>query len=575
MKIKGPGKVLLILLLVGGLFAAKTFWWDKRPQEVREAVKIDRIILPDAPEASLNGSNAIKLPLPTTKPAFNGGTEIRWNIMAWQSQNSLVLANGGLKTTKESLIDKAKLDITLNRQDNCSQSVTEMVKFIEDYKENPSTPGFFMTFMGSGIPAYFYTTSKAVEHLGPEYQPIIFLTSGKSYGEDQVIGDIKYKRNPQLLRGAVCRGVRMDGDIDLILKFCADNNIPVNANEKTYDVNALNLSYTPDFLQAVVDYNSNLQEKRKLVKDGRTTGKDTIVGIDLVGTWTPGDVNAINGRGGVTIISTRDYASMMPNITITCKKWLNDHRTDVENLIVALSQSGDQIRSYDEAKRYACKLNSQVYNEQDENYWYRYYNGEERGSDTFLGGSMVFNLADMTNIFGLNGGPDIYRSVYNTFGNIQSKLYPEDLPSIVPYEKAVDKSLLMGVMLNHPDLLEGKALETQYANNITETVSNRSVQIQFELGSAVIKRESYMQLDDIFNSATVADGLKIGIYGHTDKSGSDRINIPLSKSRAQAVADYLLKKGISYNRIEVEGYGSSKPIGSAYENRRVEIVLGK
>jgi outer membrane protein OmpA-like peptidoglycan-associated protein len=88
-------------------------------------------------------------------------------------------------------------------------------------------------------------------------------------------------------------------------------------------------------------------------------------------------------------------------------------------------------------------------------------------------------------------------------------------------------------------------------------------------------------LDEIFESAVVAEGLKLGVYGHTDNNGSDDINIPLSEKRADAVKNYLLGKGLGVNRIETRGYGSSKPVADNStaagrgRNRRVEIVLGQ
>ena len=88
-------------------------------------------------------------------------------------------------------------------------------------------------------------------------------------------------------------------------------------------------------------------------------------------------------------------------------------------------------------------------------------------------------------------------------------------------------------------------------------------------------------LDEIFQSAVVAEGLKLGVYGHTDNSGSDDVNAPLSEKRASAVKDYLLSKGLAADRIETKGYGSSRPVadnGTAdgrSHNRRVEIMLGE
>lgn len=576
-KVKGPGKVALIILVMVGLFFGGR-WYLARPKTVGESQTLGKISVPDVEESSLTGTAAVKLPIPSTTPS-GVGLKIVWNEMAWNSQTSLNFANGGPLTTKGSLIEKAGMNIQITRQDNCTQSCTDMIKYIGEYKEGKTKDGFFITFMGSGIPAYLRGISEATKSLGPEYAPVAFLTFGKSYGEDQIIGDEKYRSNPQLLRGAVCHGVRMDGDQDLIIKFASDNNVPVNGNEKLYYPDALNLSYSPDFLVAVNDYNQNVKQTRKVVLNGKT-GKDTTVGIDLVATWTPGDVNAMNGRGGVTIISTKKYASVMPNITLTCRKFLNDNRSTLEALVVALAQAGDQVRSFDEIKKYACALNAQIWNEQTGDYWYRYYNGVKQGGGTQLGGSMVFNLADMSKMMGLNGTPDIYKEIYNTFGKLQSKLYPVDLPDFVEYSKAVDKSLMQAVVSNHPELLEGKPLETDYTGAITSTVTSKDVHINFETGSAVISESSAQTLRDIYSSAVTAEGLKLGVYGHTDNVGAPDQNKSLSLKRAQSVKNWLVQKGIPSNRIDVQGFGEEQPAADnttdagRAANRRVQIILG-
>jgi len=575
-KIKPAGKLGIILILVGVFFFAGK-WWMGRPKQVGESQTVGKVAVPDTEEASLTGTASAKLPLPSDK--ISGvGLKIVWNQMAWNSQTSINYANGGANTTKGSLFEKAGLNVQIVRQDNCTQSCTDMIKYIQEYAEGKTKDGFFITFMGSGIPAYLNGIHEATKSLGPEYAPVAFLTTGKSYGEDQVIGAERFKTNPQTLRGSICHGVRMDGDLDLIIKFAGDNGISVNTDEKLYYPDAVNLSYSADFLSAVNDYNQNLKQTRKIVRNGKTAG-DTTVGIDMVATWTPGDVNAFNGRGGVTIISTKKYASVMPNITITCRKFLNDNRSTIEQMIAAIAQAGDQVRSFDDVKKFATNLNAKIWNEQDGNYWYTYYNGKRMG-DSQLGGSMVFNLADISKMFGLNGTPDIYREVYNTFGKLQSKLYPKDLPSIVEYSKAVDKSFMASVVSNHPELLEGKPLEVDYSGNITTTVASKDVHINFEFGSAIISQSSAATLQEIYSSAVTAEGLKIGVYGHTDNVGNPEANRALSEKRAQAVKDFLVKKGIPSQRIEAMGLGEEEPIADnstesgRAANRRVQIKLG-
>ncbi len=72
----------------------------------------------------------------------------------------------------------------------------------------------------------------------------------------------------------------------------------------------------------------------------------------------------------------------------------------------------------------------------------------------------------------------------------------------------------------------------------------------------------------------------VAIKGHTDKSGNDNINIPLSQKRAESVSNYLKQSGVTSSQIRsVEGLGSSEPVAGHENtvkdatNRRVEVFL--
>ena len=204
-----------------------------------------------------------------------------------------------------------------------------------------------------------------------------------------------------------------------------------------------------------------------------------------------------------------------------------------------------------------------------------------QGIEVALGGSMAFNLADAANMFGLgNDHLDRYKIVYNTFGVILTKMYPTIMATYPDYSKVIDKSFLASVVSNHPELLEGKALKVQYASKITSQVSSKAYQIQFESGSSTISPASETVLEEILHSAVVAEGLKVGVYGHTDNIGNPQSNQILSENRAIAVKRYLMSKGLPEQEIESQGFGDTQPIASnasaigRSQNRRVQIVLG-
>ncbi len=102
--------------------------------------------------------------------------------------------------------------------------------------------------------------------------------------------------------------------------------------------------------------------------------------------------------------------------------------------------------------------------------------------------------------------------------------------------------------------------------------------ITFDTGSDVIRPESGPTLRKILAILQENDGLKFEIQGHTDSQGGDKVNIPLSDKRAQAVKAWLVGQGIAASRLTTKGLGATKPLkpndtaeGRA-ENRRVEFV---
>ena len=105
-KLKPAGKILVIAIIVtAGILSVK--WYQAQPKEAGKAVEVGKVVLPDAPEASLN-DHAVLLALPSSNESVNGGSRIIWERMAWNAQFSGMYANGGVRTTKGSLFEDRK-----------------------------------------------------------------------------------------------------------------------------------------------------------------------------------------------------------------------------------------------------------------------------------------------------------------------------------------------------------------------------------------------------------------------------------------------------------------------------------
>ncbi len=105
-----------------------------------------------------------------------------------------------------------------------------------------------------------------------------------------------------------------------------------------------------------------------------------------------------------------------------------------------------------------------------------------------------------------------------------------------------------------------------------------SRRLQFDVDSADITDGSEVTLAPVVTLLRDYPQISIEITGHTCWLGSDEYNLALSEKRADAVADYLVGRGIDAKRLFVKGAGESEPLESNLteagrrSNRRVEIV---
>lgn len=105
--------------------------------------------------------------------------------------------------------------------------------------------------------------------------------------------------------------------------------------------------------------------------------------------------------------------------------------------------------------------------------------------------------------------------------------------------------------------------------------------IHFDLDKATLKEESYPEIDNLFQVLIQNPSMIIQINGHTDSLNTETYNMDLSMRRAKTVAEYLISKGISPQRLKWKGYGETLPLtnntteeGRAM-NRRVEFIVLK
>ncbi|MBW2286937.1 MAG: OmpA family protein [Deltaproteobacteria bacterium] len=101
--------------------------------------------------------------------------------------------------------------------------------------------------------------------------------------------------------------------------------------------------------------------------------------------------------------------------------------------------------------------------------------------------------------------------------------------------------------------------------------------VLFSLNSDVIDEAGAREIEWFLEKIAPSPMVRIGVKGYTDSTGSEAQNAPLSNTRAWAVQDYLVSRGVAPERISASGYSASDPARTntnakgRTQNRRAEI----
>ena len=550
-----------------------------------------------------NVSKGEELPLPTSDVStkVEASKLIRIAEYAWNANSGMIVANGGPKTTKGSLMEAGGVNLEIVRLDGVNDLRNMQLKFVEEYASGKDYPvsdksAFGVSIMGDGCPFYITTTQKALdEKFGKgKYHVQVIGSYGLSHGEDKVIGPKAWKDNPQSMRGCVISSVIGDGDWVVAVNYASVNKIPVNPDPKTYDANAINFvpSENDDYINSVKELiksqNQGYTVPLKEVVNGKLTGKTINHKIDGATTWTPGDKLAFDNLTGFTdVVSTKDFVNQMSASLVVIKEWALAHEKEVKSILKQTYVGSNQFKMYDKWTRKAAECVAKTYNFETADYWYNLFKGQKgtkNGLDYNIGGTSVFNYADAIQYYGMGAdNNNRYKAVYNQVSIYLTDLNPcgfnESCKSgVVSYEDAVNLYFLTSIK---DGVYAGKTEKVDYSKTQTQVMANGHWNINFETGSSNIKG-SEKDLEEIYNLLVQAEGSKVKVVGYTDNVGNPQSNIELSKGRANSVVQYLTSRGISKNRFQlVDGKGDAEPIASnktaegKAQNRRVDITLLK
>ncbi|SHI96013.1 Outer membrane protein OmpA [Malonomonas rubra DSM 5091] len=131
-----------------------------------------------------------------------------------------------------------------------------------------------------------------------------------------------------------------------------------------------------------------------------------------------------------------------------------------------------------------------------------------------------------------------------------------------------------------PVIVSREDIEQKYAQVLAvEPEAPARFLLYFEQGSTNLTSASEGLLTQIVNEVAERNANSLGIYGHSDRTGSDEYNLRLSLQRAEAVRDLLQERGVDVKAIDLDSHGEGNPLIPTADgvaeprNRRVEVIV--
>lgn len=280
--------------------------------------------------------------------------------------------------------------------------------------------------------------------------------------------------------------------------------------------------------------------------------------VDAAVIWDPDLSLAVKNTGAHVVYSTKSATNLIFDVMVCDSKYLATPagRENVQKFVTGWMEGVKAARANPDGAVQALVDTQEMFK----------LLAKDQGAGFIKGlfTNVVWTgVEDNVRILGLSGDTNHYERVYKQFDQIYraaGALANPNSPVINPadsFDYTFIKSIAGGVQAAAaPTFTEsGRAKATRAA--VTKPVF-----INFDSGSSELTAKSKKTIDtELVPFIENNGGAYIELSGNTDSVGSDSVNIPLSKRRAQAVADYLVKQWeIPAARLKVVGNGSGKPI---------------
>ncbi len=301
--------------------------------------------------------------------------------------------------------------------------------------------------------------------------------------------------------------------------------------------------------------------------------------VDAAVVWSPDDILSLKAVPGSRVLeSTRSAAYIIADVFMAKRNYLENNRDKIAKVYEGWMKGAAEINSDANARKKAASILAREFTER----------GTALTDDEaaeMIGNVRLTTHGDNLNFFGLASGykgvsgNDLYSEMsikYTDLGYIEGRV-----PNWrqIAYPSFVNNATLNGAI--HAAEGAKEFSKASKSDETKEAIATKRVSINFRTAEYQLDENSKYIIDKEFVSIAKAFGnARIRVEGNTDNTGGYANNIALSKRRAQAVADYLIREyNMPRNRFIVVGNGPDKPVATndnergRSQNRRTDFEL--
>ena len=301
--------------------------------------------------------------------------------------------------------------------------------------------------------------------------------------------------------------------------------------------------------------------------------------VDAAVVWSPFDEECVQKVPGARVLqSTRNASNIIADVFIAKRKWVEANRERVQQLYEGWMKGAADINRNPAAKQEAAQILADAFD-----------GFTKDDALKAIDNVRLCTHGDNLNFFGLNRtsykgvtGEELYSRMAKEYRNVGVLKSGDVVPG---WSKAAFPGLAeRSAMTGNEHAAEGQKSFASISESEAkgkEAVATKRVSISFRSGEFLLDDNAkYIVDNEMVPIAKAFANSRIRVEGNTDNVGSAATNISLSKKRAQAVVDYLVKEyGMPRNRFTVIGNGPDKPVADngsedgRRKNRRTDFEL--